>query len=126
VRFLVLSLGSISTILLRNVKSTMAFVAPDPFHVSGNVTEDARVDLIVYEGVEIAGKMLTAAEVQAGVGPYVSNVSVCDQGCGNKIVPVGAIGWTKDQVCGRSPQPFVNGKQLPPLAGRNVFPYCKQ
>jgi hypothetical protein len=61
--------GSISTILLRNVKSAMVFVAPDPFHVSGNVTEDARVDLIVYEGVEIAGKLLTAADVQAGVGP---------------------------------------------------------
>lgn len=117
-------LGSISTILVRNLTAALPFSSPDPYHVSGNISANARVDMLVYEGVRVAGKPLALTDVQKGIGPLVSNVTVCDQGCGDRILPPGAEGWTHDQICGRTPQPFIAGKQSPPLANRNLRPYC--
>lgn len=119
-------LGSISTILLRNIDSAMPFSSPDAFHISGNRTKNARIDTVVFEGIRIAGRALTRADVQSGVGTYVTNVSVCAEGCGDRIVPSGVVpqAWTKAQICGRTPQPFINGRQLPPLAFPDIKPYC--
>lgn len=79
---------------------------------------------MIYEGVQIAGKPLSEAEAQKGVGELVSNVAVCEQGCGREILPPGSHGWSEEQICGRAAQPSINGTQLPPLANRGLKPYC--
>ena len=117
-------LGSISTILIRNLTSAQPFSSPTPFHVSGNESSNARIDTVVYEGVRIAGQPLAMAAVQKDLGELVSNVSVCERGCGDGILPPGGEGWSRDQVCGRTPQPYINGVQMPPLANRDPLPYC--
>ena len=119
-------LGSISTILMRNISAALPFTSPTPFRVAGNVSADARVDRVVYEGVAVAGSPLTLAQVLkgGGLGELVTNVSVCADGCGDSILPTGASGWSQGQICGRTPQPYVAGKQLPPLTRPNAKPYC--
>jgi hypothetical protein len=116
--------GSISSILIRNLTAVQSFASPDPFHVAGNKASDSRVDSLVYEGVRIAGQPLTSAQVQPGIGPLVTNVSVCERSCGDRILPAGAQDWTRDQICGRAPQPFIGSKQLPALSNPDVHPYC--
>ena len=142
------SVGSISTVLLRNITAEGPFPAPPPdaFAVAGNASVrnhrrsghglglglglglGARVDTLVYDSVRIAGRLLEPADVQAGIGEYATNVTVCE-GCTACLVPQcrgdgAACGWTRAQVCGKAPQPFVNGVQLPPLADPDVHPYC--
>ena len=120
-------LGSISTILIRNLSSSMPFASPQPFHVSGNASANARIDNIVYEGVTIAGNPLTELELQqgGGMGQLVTNVTVCGhgQGCGNTILTQNSV-WSNAQVCGRTPQPSINGVQFPPLSDPDLMPYC--
>ena len=83
------------------------------------------MDSFIYEGVTIAGEPLTLAQAQAGVGEFATNVTVCEAGCGTAVMPIGAVGWTKDQACGRTPQPYINGHQLPPIAYPGLMPYCR-
>jgi hypothetical protein len=118
-------IGSISTLLLRNVSIAAPLPAPpaDAFHVAGNASEHARVDTVIYDGVTIGGVRLTDAQVRPGVGERASNVTVC-VGCSAELVPYASRGWTRDQICGRAPQPYIDGVQLPPLANPGMSPYC--
>ena len=96
-------LGSISTILIRNLSSAQAFASPTPLRVAGNRSAGARIDRVVYEGVTIAGAPLTLSQVQrGGLGEFVTNVSVCAaaEGCGSHILADNATGWSQDQICG--------------------------
>ena len=104
---------------MRNLSTTQKFSATNPFRMSGNQSANARIDNVIYEGVHIDGVPLTMAEVQSGggVGEYVTNVTVCESGCGEGILPAGSHGWTREEVCGLAPQPFIAGEQLPQLTG---------
>lgn len=114
-----------STILLRNLSVANPFTSPtNPFRVSGNASIGARVDTVVYEGAQVAGQPLSFANVQAGMGELVTNVSVCDRGCGEAILPASAVGWSRAQVCGRTPQPAIAGKQFPSLTRADLQPWC--
>lgn len=89
-------LGSISTILLRNISSSLPFASTTPFRISGNTSANARVDRVVYEGVTVAGRPLTLGQVQhGGLGELVTNVSVCAQGCGNGTRPEAPSSWRR-------------------------------
>ena len=102
----------------------MPFSGSDPYLVSGNASEQARIDTLVYEDVRVAGKPLSEEEVNKGIGELVSNVTVCETGCGNGILPPSSRGWSEEQICGRSPQPSINGTRLPPLTNPHLKPYC--
>jgi hypothetical protein len=98
---------------MRNLSTTQKFSATNPFRMSGNQSANARIDNVIYEGVHIDGVPLTMAEVQSGggVGEYVTNVTVCESGCGEGILPAGSRGWTREEVCGLAPQPFIAGRE---------------
>ena len=111
--------------MIRNLSAALPFASLTPFRMTGNASENARIDRVIYEGVTIAGTPLSVADVQrgGGEGQYVTNISVCEAGCADAIVPLGS-GWTRAEVCGRAPQPFIAGKQLAPLTGPFNEPFC--
>tara|TARA_B110000208_G_scaffold189036_1_gene249816 strand:- start:84 stop:686 length:603 start_codon:yes stop_codon:yes gene_type:complete len=121
-------LGNISTVILRNVSITSAMKSPTPFRIIGNSTKNARVDTFVFDGVTmVGGKPLTKSAVDAGgVGVYATNITVCEEGvgCADRFLPRAADEWTKDEICGRKPQPFVDGEELPPIQPHDEKPYC--
>lgn len=112
------SIGNISTVILRNISASLIFNAPatDAYHLFGH-SPASLVDTFVFDNVAIAGQHLTQEDVAPGIGPFATNIIVCN-GCVETMFPSLADGrsvWSDDQRCGRTPQPLCNGVRLPPL-----------
>ena len=117
--------------MFRNVSILSHMKSPVPWRLSGNSSEHARVDSVIFQGVTVLGEgggrtPLTWGDISGGLGEFATNVSVCALagGCGERVLPRNNDGWTQDQICGRTPQPVVDGTQLPPLNMVDEQPYC--
>lgn len=124
------SIGNISSIILRNVKSEVSFPAPpeDAYHLWGR-SETSRLDMWVYDNVVIGAGYLNNVDIVPGVNQFATDIITCI-GCTGQYFPslADSTEWSTDERCGRAPQPSILGVfQLPPLSDHiGESPICAE